>query len=642
MRNLTLIVLTLVLFFIPAIAAPPSAILPEWQAPAWSQAPANLRTLHVDGDAGNDANPGTIEQPLATADQAFRRIDWRSGSRILFKRGAAVRGRGVGGCLDAACTGFSIYKGGLSADLPLVIGAYGEGPAPIVREGIAIMGLDGEISNVVVQDFDILANRDFAPGRTDNAGTGVLYYGFGNNITFENLRVVGFGNGINVQSPSAVRRWSGVTIRGCIVKDSCAGVTWKPDGTVSSKTHSSGLFASGGDGLDIIWSVFKNNGWRENDPARIRTIFNHNLYLAANLTGVKVVNTVTIGGSATNIQARANDVQVIGCLSVGGALGITSGHEQDMRQSTDPAQRYPSRAFRGAFLWNQIIGATDLTDSPRGYGLVIGFADGAVYRGNAIGYDESPIGGQPAVVVENPSVSFTFENNVVSGSNGPALAIGQYREPYGVVGAKLQPIKLSEQCVFTGNTFVQSQRGSLLSFSSASPGGSWSANRWGVGRARIYQTLFERYTEYEVRPPFSLSNFPAALVLCGAWPDGRDLLEYGDVLAGAECSTGACQTLDFNGDGVFPDDADPQALLAALVDDAPGSPDFNGDGICRTPAGPLPDWSLDAYAQSLGLTKAQWLAQAAEQRREPFDVRFTARGYRQFVGRQLPTLQIPD
>jgi hypothetical protein len=643
MRNLCLIVFSLILACLPVIAAPPTATPAEWSAPEWSPDYAHLRTLHIDGDGGNDANPGTIDRPLATSDEAFRRIDWRSGSRILFKRGAAVRGRGVGGCLDAACTGFSIYKGGLSADQPLVIGAYGDGPAPVVREGIAVMGLDGEISNLIVRDFDIVADRNFAPGQFDRGGTGVFYYGFGDNVTFENLKVSGFAGGFNVQSPSTVRRWTGVTIRGCVVVDSAAAVSWKPDGTVNGKTHSSGLFASGGDGLRIVWSVFQRNGWRLNDPARVRTIFNHNLYLAANLTGVEVSNTITADGSATNIQARANDVQVIGCLSIGGALGITSGHEQDMREPTDPNLRYPARAFRGAFLWNQIVGASDLGENPRGYGLVIGFADGAVYRGNAIGYDESRIGGQPGVSVENPSRSFVFENNVVAGSNGPALAIGQYREPYGSSVSRFVPITLNELCVFQNNTFVQTQRGSLLSFSSENPGGRWVGNRWGTGRARLYQSLFDRWTETQVCPPFDLRNSVPALVTCGAWPDVRDLLDYVDVLAGAPCHTGECGPIDFNGDGVFPDDADQTALYATLIEDAPAlSADFNGDGIARTPAGPLPDWSVDAYARTMNLTRAEWLAKAAAQRRENFDVLFTARGYRRFVGGLLPVLEIPN
>jgi hypothetical protein len=51
----------------------------------------------------------------------------------------------------------------------------------------------------------------------------------------------------------------------------------------------------------------------------------------------------------------------------------------------------------------------------------------------------------------------------------------------------------------------------------------------------------------------------------GLFPDDADLLEFLSVLAGSECSTGACNDIDFNNDGLFPDDSDLISFLTVLA-----------------------------------------------------------------------------
>jgi hypothetical protein len=51
----------------------------------------------------------------------------------------------------------------------------------------------------------------------------------------------------------------------------------------------------------------------------------------------------------------------------------------------------------------------------------------------------------------------------------------------------------------------------------------------------------------------------------GLFPDDADLLDFLSVLAGGECSTGNCSSIDFNGDGLFPDDTDLIAFLTVLA-----------------------------------------------------------------------------
>jgi hypothetical protein len=51
----------------------------------------------------------------------------------------------------------------------------------------------------------------------------------------------------------------------------------------------------------------------------------------------------------------------------------------------------------------------------------------------------------------------------------------------------------------------------------------------------------------------------------GLFPDDNDLVDFLVVLAGGECSTGTCNDIDFNNDGLFPDDNDLLAFLRVLA-----------------------------------------------------------------------------
>jgi len=51
----------------------------------------------------------------------------------------------------------------------------------------------------------------------------------------------------------------------------------------------------------------------------------------------------------------------------------------------------------------------------------------------------------------------------------------------------------------------------------------------------------------------------------GLFPDDSDLVDFLSVLAGGPCSTGTCNDIDFNNDGLFPDDSDLIAFLRVLA-----------------------------------------------------------------------------
>jgi hypothetical protein len=55
----------------------------------------------------------------------------------------------------------------------------------------------------------------------------------------------------------------------------------------------------------------------------------------------------------------------------------------------------------------------------------------------------------------------------------------------------------------------------------------------------------------------------------GLFPDDSDLVEFLTVLAGGDCTTGTCDVIDFNRDGLFPDDNDLVDFLTVLAGGTP-------------------------------------------------------------------------
>jgi hypothetical protein len=42
----------------------------------------------------------------------------------------------------------------------------------------------------------------------------------------------------------------------------------------------------------------------------------------------------------------------------------------------------------------------------------------------------------------------------------------------------------------------------------------------------------------------------------GVFPEDQDVIDFFDILAGGTCPTGTCNDIDFNNNGVFPEDQD--------------------------------------------------------------------------------------
>ncbi|MFN7614234.1 MAG: hypothetical protein ACK5P8_03460, partial [Phycisphaerae bacterium] len=65
--------------------------------------------------------------------------------------------------------------------------------------------------------------------------------------------------------------------------------------------------------------------------------------------------------------------------------------------------------------------------------------------------------------------------------------------------------------------------------------------------------------------PCSLPCGPIDFNGNGVYPEDADIIDFFSVLAGGACPTGNCDDIDFNGNTVFPEDADVIAFFRVLA-----------------------------------------------------------------------------
>lgn len=118
-------------------------------------------TFYVDAVSGSDTNDGTS---IATAWQTIDRVNSESygeGDEILFKRGQTFDGKL-----------YMATQGGTS-NAPVVIGAYGDGPRPIIDSAGYLAGIHLEdCEYVLVQDLEIIGD---STNTVDGSSSGAQY-----------------------------------------------------------------------------------------------------------------------------------------------------------------------------------------------------------------------------------------------------------------------------------------------------------------------------------------------------------------------------------------------------------------------------------------------------------------------------------
>jgi hypothetical protein len=622
----------------------------EWYAPQWAVVPplpAGAVEFYVAPD-GDDTGPGTEAQPFQSLERAGlavrARVGWefQSADRIRLLRGGSWDApRGFGWCADAdpPCSGFGWGMSGKSEAEPFVLYDYGNpaAPPPQVRT-TGFSACCSGTSHLWLLNLHLVAK---AGDGLDRRGAAIRVFGpSAGGLVFQRLTLEGFSGGFSLESGAADSTQVGVTIRGCWVKNTHAS-TWneiQADGTVVvRRTHSSAVFASGNSGLRILWSVFDTNGWVPGSSRHYATIFNHGYYGASSTTDALLAGNILYRSSAAGIQVRANRQSAVGNIDLQSATGIGAGHDEDMRSTRQGGPKWPARAWGGAIAYNVVAEMRDISASlPRGMGIGVSFSRGGQVVGNVVGDDRSEVGGETLLGVTGPNHSLVMANNWAQGSTGRVFGIGVYRAVYGDRNSPMVPAELTPACWITGNTLLQTGRGILADFPTEEPGGSWRGNRWGGTTLANRQVSLWTGTARRWYDPAASQGTTPFLEQAGLAANTADAVEWQEVMAGKEpAAWWRPFSIDFDGNGVYPDDNDTLLALAAVEAGGPAS-DFDGNGQYKSVGLVQPvDWSMDTY---LAGGSAEFVRQAGKQLQAggELDMKYTARGYREWVGRQLP------
>ncbi|MEE9392471.1 MAG: right-handed parallel beta-helix repeat-containing protein, partial [Planctomycetota bacterium] len=314
--------------------------------------------VYVSSSSGADSNSGlSSASPVQTLAHAGSLMRDGLPDQLLLKRGDVW-----------TFESFSSWvKSGESPLAPMVFGAYGTGPRPLIQSGSSTGWSkrdDADVQYIAIVGLHFLAHTYSGSG----GPKGIQIAGRGGNFLVEDCKFEGYSTNIVVQG--SLDRIHDVAVRYCTVVDSWA-----------VGRHAQGLFAGETDNLLVEGSVFDHNGWNPNIDGANRTVYNHNLYISTSNTGVVVRNNIIARGSSHGLQARSGGL-VENNVLIQNALGIDFGISHG---GTSPLDGGVTGVVRG----NIILEGDDIGSRPRAYGMQIGNIDSAVVHNNIICNDIS-------------------------------------------------------------------------------------------------------------------------------------------------------------------------------------------------------------------------------------------------------------
>jgi hypothetical protein len=221
---------------------------------------------------GDDRNDGLSPQrPIRTIRRGYDLLRDDAGDWLLFRRGDTFHG------------GFVYWDlSGHSEEHPLVVGAYGEGPRPVIKttgRGFINCWHRHLTQHVAFVGLHLYASRR-DPDSPDYVGVGTDESGFrwllnSENILFEDLRVDWFAANFNLGSFNQDQEYAvrDTTIRRCVILNAWPG---RVNGHVG---HSQGVFLDRLNGVTLEGNFLDHNGHNPRASTGSPTVFNHNVYV---------------------------------------------------------------------------------------------------------------------------------------------------------------------------------------------------------------------------------------------------------------------------------------------------------------------------------------------------------------------------
>ena len=286
---------------------------------------------------GNDSNNGRSEanavQTLSKAYSLLRngRPDW-----MLIERGSIFNESFP-----------SWQKSGRSQSEPMVVTTYGSSSdRPQIRTGTRsglVSASDDFRRHLRFVGFELVPHL-----RTNEVPAGISFVGPMEDILVEDVLVRGYATGMVFQASNDARG-ANLRIRRSVVVDNWA-----------SGQHSQGMFFRSIDGVTIEECVVDRNGWLPQLEDQTRTIFNHNVYIQRNVTGLRFTENFVSRGASHGLQAR-NGGAVERNVFWQNPTSILWGNEGGSDEMP----------VRGAVANNVLLDGVDLNETARGWGILI-------------------------------------------------------------------------------------------------------------------------------------------------------------------------------------------------------------------------------------------------------------------------------
>jgi hypothetical protein len=350
----------------------------------------DTRTVYVSSSTGNDSNTGlsqsspkrTINAGKALVRNGFP--DW-----LLLKRGDTFTDES-----------FGVWsKSGRSESERMLIGTYGSAAArPLIRTGSGAgfqwNASGGRLDNVAIVGLHLIPHTYTG---SSSYPAGIAFIGPGSNFLVEDCIIEKYTMNIVIQA------WQGrpenAKVRRCVIVDSFV---------VGSSPHTEGMYLDGIDGITVEECVIDHNGWREEVPGAIQTVFRHNVYIQSNCTDSVFRRNIVTNGAATGVQPRAGGLVEDNVL-VRNPVNIQYG----------PADEPTPGGVSGAIRGNAILESNTLAGDGRGWGIIISNINstGVVVENNIIANDQNPISNQQGIGIwptQGVGVQkATIRNNVI-------------------------------------------------------------------------------------------------------------------------------------------------------------------------------------------------------------------------------------
>ena len=354
---------------------------------------ADSRLVYV-SVSGNDSNDGlSPSTPVKTFAHAQTLI--RSGfpDEMLLKRGDIF---------DDYITNWN--KSGRSVNEPVLIGAYGTGPRPIIHSG-ANFGAFATLDSSTVNFLDVIGiamianNKDpnsptfseFGPG----SDTGFQFGAKGGNVLVEDCFVQFYRDNFDIEGNNGPL--ANITLRRNVIVDS-----WSHD----TNLFSEGVYSHNLDHFSVIGNIFDHNGWNTQIPSAVQTGHNHDMYFSYAVSNADVEGNIYADASFAGINLRPGGI-VKNNLFVNDAIAVSYGNA-DGAMST-------AGGVSGEISGNVVDGDKGVGTGLYGQGFAIGNitpGKGLLFQNNIIAHD-----------TQNARAAILL--TMATGTTTPGVAVGE-------------------------------------------------------------------------------------------------------------------------------------------------------------------------------------------------------------------------